>query len=909
MESYSIKALSFKYPGRDEKALDELTLDIPLGQFVAICGYSGCGKTTLLRQLKPSLAPHGEMTGELLFEGVPLRELDARAQCAKIGFVLQSPENQIVTDKVWHELAFGLESLGTDSETIRLRVAEMASFFGIETWFHKSVSELSGGQKQLLNLASVMVMQPSVLILDEPTSQLDPIAAGEFLSTIGRINRELGVTVIITEHRLEEVFPICERVLVMDGGRILCDGTPKQVGALLKEKKHGMFMSMPVPMRVYAGVQGELDCPVTIREGRQWLADYSAVHALHDVPVQPPIVPDKNELPVLELEGIWFRYEKNAPDVVKGLSLKVRKGELFAIVGGNGTGKTTSLSLMSGLNKPYRGKVRINGTELSKIKSENLYGGLLGVLPQNPQALFVKNTVLEDLEEMLEDMGLDKSEARQKILDAVRLCKLQGLLNRHPFDLSGGEQQRAALAKVLLSQPQILLLDEPTKGMDSSFKQVFANILRDLTDKGVTVVMVSHDIEFCASTAHRCALFFDGDAVSCDIPQRFFSGNTFYTTAANRMSRELLPLAVTAQDIITACGGQEVIYQPPSPSGGTDDYNGWDGGESAGKSKKPVGGGMTKPRAAGIIMSASALIITLIYAVINLDSELFISILQNDTLISAETMIVSAVVLALVLELIALVSFIRNKPKEKRIRAEQTIQGDRRLTGRTLAALGMIVVAIPLTIYAGVYFLGDRKFMFISLMIILETMLPFFLLFEKRKPQARELVIIAVLCALGVAGRTAFFMLPQVKPVIAIVVISAVAFGGETGFLVGAVTAFVSNMFMGQGPWTPWQMYAFGIIGFLAGVLHRIGILDRGRAVLCTFGGLSALIIYGGIMNPASVLMFQPDPTWEMIALSYLQGIPFDIIHAAATVVFLWLIAGPMLEKLDRVKIKYGLIK
>ena len=249
---FVLEDLTFTYPGQPRPALRGVSLAIGKGEFITLCGKSGCGKTTLLRQLKPALSPHGLRSGTIFFEGMPLEDLDQRAQSARIGFVLQSPENQIVTDKVWHELAFGLESLGYDTPAIRLRVAEMASFFGIQNWFYKNVNELSGGQKQLLNLAAVMVMQPAVLILDEPTSQLDPIAAADFLATVGRINRELGTTVLLTEHRLEEALPLSDRCIVMDEGGVLADGTPGAVGVQLKAAGHDMFLSMPTPMRIYA---------------------------------------------------------------------------------------------------------------------------------------------------------------------------------------------------------------------------------------------------------------------------------------------------------------------------------------------------------------------------------------------------------------------------------------------------------------------------------------------------------------------------------------------------------------------------------------------------------------------------------------------------------------------------------
>ena len=259
-ELLHLENYSFTYPQQRRPALSHVTLTVPEGAFMVLCGPSGCGKSTLLRQLKTALAPHGLREGEITFCGTPLAQIPSRRQAAEIGFVQQSPENQVVTDKVWHELAFGLESLGFDTPTIRRRVAEMASFFGIQDWFYKNVTELSGGQKQLLSLASVMVMQPRVLILDEPTSQLDPIAASDFLQTLGRINRELGTTVLLTEHRLEEALPLATHAAVMDGGRLLCTGTPAEVGGLLRQEGHRMFLAMPSAMRIWASVQSR--CPL-----------------------------------------------------------------------------------------------------------------------------------------------------------------------------------------------------------------------------------------------------------------------------------------------------------------------------------------------------------------------------------------------------------------------------------------------------------------------------------------------------------------------------------------------------------------------------------------------------------------------------------------------------------------------
>jgi energy-coupling factor transport system ATP-binding protein len=555
MDAYQISGLTFTYPLKEKPALYNINVTIRQGEFITLCGKSGCGKTSFLRHLKTVLTPHGTKAGLICFGGIPLDEVDQRAQAAGIGFVLQSPDNQIVTDKVWHELAFGLESLGYKTAEIRLRVAEMASFFGIQTWFYQNVSELSGGQKQLLNLAAIMVMQPLVLILDEPTSQLDPIAAADFLATVKKINRELGTTVIMTEQRLEEALPLSDRVLVMDEGKIIIDAPPKEAGERLKELNHDMFLAMPSPMQIYAGVDSTLPCPVTVRDGRNWLDSFKfgKEEPKKNRQTNKKSTVRLNSEPAIELKDIWFKYEKNTPDVIKGLSLAVQKGELYAIVGGNGTGKTTALNIVVGILEAYRGKVLLNGKDLAKTRNRDLFAGNLGVLPQNPQALFVKKTVELDLTEILAGQGLSLEQKKGKINAAAELVEITDLLSMHPYDLSCGEQQRAALAKVLLLEPKILLMDEPTKGLDGHFKIKLAGILKSLQAEGVTIVMVSHDIEFCARYADRCAMFFDGSIVTENTPQAFFSGNSFYTTAANRMARHIFPDAVTTEDVIEKC--------------------------------------------------------------------------------------------------------------------------------------------------------------------------------------------------------------------------------------------------------------------------------------------------------------------------------------------------------------------
>ena len=541
MAHFEIKDLTFSYPAGTHPSLQNIDLTVEKGEYIALCGRSGSGKTTLLRHLKSVLTPYGQRSGEILFNGEPLDKVKQAVQAGKIGFVMQNPDDQIVTDKVWHELAFGLESLGTDPKVMRLRVAEMASYFGIQSWFHKDVATLSGGQKQLLNLASIMAMQPEVLILDEPTSQLDPIAASDFLNTVRKINLELGTTIITTEHRLEDIYHAADRVVVMEEGRIVADDTPRAVGAKLHSSHSPMFAALPTPVRVFYQAQGTGDCPLTVREGRSWLTKTFAGRTL--CVTEPSCAQENltNEAPALRVKEAWFRYEKESPDILQGMDLSVPAGILYAIVGGNGAGKSTALKAISGICKLYRGSVEILGKNIKKYKAGELFRNCVAMLPQDPKSLFVKKTVREELTEMNNDPAA--------VAEIAELCQISHLMDSHPYDLSGGEQQRTALAKVLLTNPKLLLLDEPTKGLDNFFKVQFADILCKLKKQGITIVMVSHDVEFCAEYADLVSMFFDGQILTSDIPHRFFGQNSFYTTAANRMSRCVFQNAVTAGDV------------------------------------------------------------------------------------------------------------------------------------------------------------------------------------------------------------------------------------------------------------------------------------------------------------------------------------------------------------------------
>ena len=564
MELLSVRDLTFTYPkqramtGEAGPALDHVSFSVEEGEFIVLCGESGCGKTTLLKLLKRELSPHGEKSGEIFFHGIRQEELSEAEAACQIGYVLQNPENQIVTDKVWHELAFGLENMGVPTQVIRRRVAEMACFFGIDDWFRKKTTELSGGQKQLLNLASIMVMQPKLLILDEPTSQLDPIAASDFINTLQKINKDLGLTILMTEHRLEEVFPAADRVLVMDHGKLLLAEPPAQAGRDLKriDQNHKMLCGLPSAVRIYHGLDAEEDgCPLTVREGRAFLEkNYeNRIRSLSGLKEKNGGSPVTDRPIAMRMKEVCFRYEKDSPDVLDGAALTLYEGEIISLLGGNGAGKTTLLSVIAGTNRPYHGKIEIFGKRIGTYKGNELYVRTLASLPQNPQTVFLKMTVREDYEEIGTVMGYGKEELEREIQAMAELLGITHLLDHHPYDLSGGEQQKAAIGKVLLLKPRLLLLDEPTKGIDAWSKKQLGKLLNQLKAQGLTVLMVTHDVEFAAEVSDRCGLFFDHEITSLDTPDEFFGSNQYYTTAANRISRSLYDNAVTCDEVIALC--------------------------------------------------------------------------------------------------------------------------------------------------------------------------------------------------------------------------------------------------------------------------------------------------------------------------------------------------------------------
>ena len=576
MELLQVENLTFTYPDGKKPALSDVTYTVREGTFTVLCGASGCGKSTLLHLLKKELAPFGKKSGSIRFDGTDYESLDSRVSASQIGILMQDPDSQIVTDVVWQELAFALENLGTERSVIRTRVAEMATYFGIESWYHKRTSELSGGQKQLLNLASVMTLSPRLLLLDEPTAQLDPIAAGNFLSMLERVHRELGVTVLIAEHRLEDILPMADRVLVLTDGALTLDGTVDSLADAVREG-HPLLAGMPAAARLWKLLGMPGDMPLSVTEGREMLRAVCAANVTPKASLNneetaiSKATPDTADAAASEtrksksadsaesaasLSEVYFRYERNGKDVLRDCSVDIQKGEHFCLLGGNGSGKTTLLHIIAGILRPYAGSCRLFGKKLAAYRSGELANGITALLPQNPKDVFVTECVKEDWL-LACKTTVPEAEREETVRRTAEMLGAIHLADCHPYDLSGGEQQKAALVKVLLRKPKLLLLDEPTKGLDARYKEELLAVLKKLKDESVTVLTVTHDLDFAAVSADRVGLCFDGGVTAVKPTHEFFTENSFYTTAACRIAGKMFPGAITCEEIVEAVKGEQ----------------------------------------------------------------------------------------------------------------------------------------------------------------------------------------------------------------------------------------------------------------------------------------------------------------------------------------------------------------
>lgn len=523
-----VRGLSFAYPGAEVPVFEELDWRVPQGTFALLVGGTGSGKSTLLSLLKPEISPAGECSGELRMLGESVADMDVRASAERVGYVFQDPENQIVCETVWHEMAFGLENLGMSRDEMRRRVAETSYFFGVEDWLHRDTDTLSGGRKQLLSLAAVLALRPRVLLLDEPTSQLDPVAEKNFLHALFRVNRELGCTVVVATHQPRPMLEYATCAYRIEGGRVsevadiaslghreeLFSGEVPGWGGS-RRAKNGVFSSAsgrPGYLDPRVGAPGAKKRPKSDKS-----AEFEAQILSQDDSGAPScaggcrILPKMHAGSATTLAGGWFRYDRASGWVLRGLDASFSAGAVHAVVGGNGCGKSTMLSVLAKTVKLQRGHMERGAASAA-------------LLPQNPKALLVAETVREELMEWASTCGYDEAMARERATS----LGLSGLDGRHPYDLSGGQRQLLALAKLLLIGPELLLLDEPTKGLDLASRRIIARALRDHAEVGGTVIMATHDLDFAEQVADDVAMMFDGEIACMEPPADFFADNVFY---------------------------------------------------------------------------------------------------------------------------------------------------------------------------------------------------------------------------------------------------------------------------------------------------------------------------------------------------------------------------------------------
>lgn len=546
MELIRTVNLNFEYALAKHKSLSDISLAIDSNDFITLAGPSGSGKTTLLRQLKPELWPVGKREGQILYQGEPISKLSAKTSAQNIGMVFQSPDDQLVMDNVIQELAFSLENIGLPTKEIQKRIAELISFLGMQDLLYEDVQNLSGGQKQLVNLAAVLILRPKVLLLDEPTAQLDPIATKEFISLVKRIHDELGIAVVISEHVLEDILPLSNKMWVVDNGQLQETGMVTDVLQKLwqQPKLRGFIPDVPsiflqhqLPEKL-----GLERVPLTVVSGRDILQKQQVrfKHVPHEIEETA-----KNE--VVKLKDVSFEYDKNGQYILDELSLSVNENDWLAIIGKNGTGKTTLLKVMMGMLNPRRGRIKLFDKKLRSWEKPELYRQV-GYLSQNPAGYFTYDTVTEEYVARAKQVGLANPEqVAQEMMIQMGITKIA---EQNPHDGSGGEQQLIALGLLLISQPRLLLLDEPTKGLDPIRRVNLGKILKRLQqEQQLTIIMVSHDMAFSARFANKCALLFTGKIVSKDEPHEFFAQNFFYTTMVNRLLRYQLPDVIDREEV------------------------------------------------------------------------------------------------------------------------------------------------------------------------------------------------------------------------------------------------------------------------------------------------------------------------------------------------------------------------
>ena len=510
MALLEIENLNFTYKNAAKEALSGVSFSVARGESVLLCGPTGCGKSTLL-----SLILKGE-NAAIKYDG------------RKIGYVSQSL-NVSATDRVMSELAFPCENEGTAPALTRRRVCELAAILGIEKLLDRKICSLSGGERRLVALGAAMIRSPDLLLLDEPASQLDPITAAKFYDCLFRLISEHGTAAIISEHRTEELIGQVDSALVLKEGKVIKKCAPRELSPIAEDRELSGFLTVSARAAYAFGERGTL--PLTVSEGRRYIENQ--LDGKDCKSLKKTEEKCENEM-VLSMKNVHFSYDKAEREILDGFELELRQGEALCVLGGNGSGKSTALSVAAGLRRPFLGKVSVFGKNIKSYKGNSLWHENISLLPQNVRALFSKESVREELSGIENVLPFDFSP----------------LYERHPYDLSGGEAHLLGLALALASKPKILLLDEPTQGVDPGGKKMIGEMLAHLKKEGLSIIAVTHDADFAPLFADRCMLISQGRAAGEGSVREFFLGGEYYTTTARRLSRGFFDGVITLDELL-----------------------------------------------------------------------------------------------------------------------------------------------------------------------------------------------------------------------------------------------------------------------------------------------------------------------------------------------------------------------
>ena len=546
-----INNVTFTYAEGKKPALNDVSLSINDSEFILIAGPSGCGKSTLCRCIN-GLVPSfygGKISGSVTVQNINTLHTPTKEMAKTVGMVFQDPENQLMATDVEREIAFGLENLGLSKTLMAKRIEEVLDTVGIDHLRHRQITTLSGGEKQKTAIAAVLVLHPEILVLDEPTSELDPKGAEEVIQLVKRLNEEFGLTVLLVEHRIDRVLQSVDRLILMNNGMIAYDGNPRDwihhVGDTLPD------IGVPPITRLSVALQKkniDTKTPLTIKEGRQNFSSVFKSKKFKKTDFSSIRKSKNSNDSVVAIKNLWYKYP-DSPTILRGINLSISKGEFVSLIGRNASGKTTLAKMLNGLLKPTKGTVEINGINTTKTSVETL-SKYVGYVFQDPNVHLFADTVEEEITFMMHNLGFSPKSTEESLEKMLKQFNLNYCRYAYPRSLSTGEKQRVALSSVLAANPQLLILDEPTRGLDYELKKTLMHHLKTYQQNGGTILLITHDIELIAEFGERVLLISEGNIVADGTKHDVLSNSLHFSPQINRLIQPFTKYGL-ASDILT----------------------------------------------------------------------------------------------------------------------------------------------------------------------------------------------------------------------------------------------------------------------------------------------------------------------------------------------------------------------